>query len=280
MKRKTSLKKSLRTSLQTSLRTSLLCFSTLCFLTLCAWGLAPSRAYAADASSPVVKKQNWSFQGIFGHFEQASLRRGYEVYDQVCASCHGLQFLHYRDLEELGYARAQVAALAARLEVEDGPNDEGEKYSRAALPSDPFVSPFANDAAARYANNGALPPDLSLIVAQKDGIGGADFIYALLTGYAEPPSNFELAQGLYYNKVFKGHSIAMPPPLFEDMIAYSDGEQASIERMALDVAQFLTWASDPSLETRKRMGLRVMIFLAAFFVVALLYKRRVWARVR
>ena len=255
-----------------------------CVGSLAAWGLvagsfAPEVSLADDGES-AVPRQSWSFRGVFGHFDKPSLRRGYEVYDQVCASCHGLRFLHYRDLEALGYSRAQVAALAARLEVEDGPNDEGERYSRQALPSDPFVSPFANDAAARVANNGSLPPDLSLIVAQQAGNGGADFVYALLTGYADPPSDFELAEGLYYNKVFKGHAIAMPPPLFEDMIAYSDGEKASVERMAHDVTQFLAWASDPSLEVRKRMGLRVVIFLAVFFVVALLYKRRVWARVR
>ena len=253
-------------------------FSFLLGLLLCGWTFSPSLSLAAEKVA--VQKQAWSFRGLFGHFDKASLRRGYEVYDQVCASCHGLRFLHYRDLEALDYSREQVAALAARLEVEDGPNNEGEYYARPALPSDPFVAPFANDAAARFANNGALPTDLSLIVAQSAGKGGADFIYALLTGYAEPPTDFTLAEGLYYNKVFKGHAIAMPPPLYEDLIAYSDGEKASVERMAHDVAQFLTWASDPSLEARKRMGLRVMIFLAVFFVVALLYKRRVWARVR
>ena len=247
-------------------------------LVLGAWSFAPSLSLAAERSA--VAKQPWSFRGIFGHFDKASLRRGYEVYDQVCASCHGLRFLHYRDLEALGYSRAQVAALAGRLEVEDGPNDEGEQYARPALPSDPFVSPFANDAAARITNNGALPPDLSLIVAQEAGKGGADFIYALLTSYSKPPTSFELPEGLYYNKVFEGHAIAMPQPLYEDLIAYSDGEKASIERMASDVTQFLAWASDPSLETRKRMGLRVVVFLAVFFVVALMYKRRVWARVR
>ena len=278
MKRKTSLQTSLLCF--STLRGLILCFCALGFWTLCAWSLAPSVALAADTENPSVKKQSWSFRGILGHFDQASLRRGYEVYDQVCASCHGLRFLHYRNLEALGYTREQVEALAARLEVEDGPNDEGENYSRDALPSDPFVSPFANDAAARFANNGALPPDLSLIVAQKAGVGGADFIYALLTGYGDAPSDFTLAEGLYYNKAFKGHAIAMPAPLFEDLIAYSDGEKASVERMAHDVSQFLAWTSDPSLEVRKRMGLRVMIFLAAFFVVALLYKRRVWARVR
>ena len=259
---------------------SVMRFTTLLFISfLCACLLAPSVSLASSEKS-AVKKESWSFRGIFGHFEKASLRRGYEVYDQVCASCHGLRFLHYRDLEALDYSRAQIAALAARLEVEDGPNDTGELYSRSALPSDRFVSPFANDEAARFANNGALPPDLSLIVTQAGGKGGADFIYALLTGYADPPADFVLAEGLYYNKVFKGHAIAMPPPLFEGMIAYSDGEKASIERMAHDVTQFLAWASDPSLEVRKRMGLRVLIFLAVFFVVAFLYKRRVWARVR
>ena len=258
-------------------RKPLFLYSLLCSL-LWACVLAPSLSLAAEQAT--VAKQPWSFRGIFGSFDKASLRRGYEVYDQVCASCHSLRFLHYRDLETLGYSRAQIAALAARLEVEDGPNDEGEMFSRAALPSDRFVAPFANDEAARTANLGALPPDLSLIVAQLAGKGGADFIYALLTGYTEPPESFELTPGLSYNKVFKGNAIAMPAPLFEDMIAYSDGEKASVERMARDVAQFLAWTSDPSLEQRKRIGLRVVIFLALFFVVAFLYKRRVWARVR
>ena len=236
------------------------------------------KSNAADQAD-VIEKQSWTFKGILGHFDKASLRRGYEVYTQVCAACHAMRFLHYRDLKELGYSQAQVIALAALSEVEDGPNDEGEYYSRLALPADPFVSPFPNDAAARAANNGALPTDLSLIVAEKAAHGGADFIYALMTKYSEAPAGFELKEGLYYNTAFEGKAIAMPPPLDKDIIAFSDGTEASVQQMAFDVAQFLTWASDPSLEQRKHIGLRVIIFLIIFLIIAVMYKRRIWARV-
>ena len=241
--------------------------------------IVPSKSFAADAEGKHSEKQSWSFKGILGHFDKPALRRGYEVYNQVCASCHAMRFLHYRDLKDLGYSKKQVVALAALSEVQDGPNDEGEYYSRTALPSDVFVSPFPNDAAARFANNGALPPDLSLIVAEKAAHGGADFIYALMTSYKEAPAEFELKEGLYYNDAFAGKAIAMPPPLDEDIIAFSDGTKASVEQMAFDLAQFLAWASDPSLDQRKRLGLRVIIFLSLFLLIAILYKRRVWARV-
>lgn len=239
--------------------------------------ILPIKSNAASETSP-LEKQSWPFKGILGHFDKTSLRRGYEVYTQVCAACHGMRFLHYRDLRELGYSKAQVVALAALNEVEDGPNDEGEYYSRLALPSDIFISPFPNDAAARVANNNVLPPDLSLMVAEKAAQGGADFIYALMIGYKEAPEGSELKEGLYYNTAFKGQEIAMPPPLFEDIIDFSDGTEASIQQMGFDVAQFLAWAADPSLEQRKRIGLRVIIFLGIFLIIAIMYKRRVWTR--
>lgn len=238
-----------------------------------------STSSSASEESSVVKKQIWVFNGILGYFNKPALRRGYEVYTQVCTSCHGMKFLHYRDLKDLGYSREQIVALAALNEIDDGPNDEGEYYKRPALPSDSFVSPFTNDSAARFANNGALPPDLSLIVARKAAEGGADFIYALMTEYSEIPEGVILQDGLYYNRAFKGRAIAMSPPLSKDIVAFSDGTEATIEQMALDVAQFLAWASDPSLEQRKHIGLRVIIFLIVLLIVVILYKRRVWAQV-
>ncbi len=222
---------------------------------------------------------DWSWQGIFGSFDRAQLQRGLQVYTEVCASCHGLRLVAYRNLSALGYDEESIKAYAGNYEVEDGPNDEGEMFTRPAIPSDRFVVPFPNENAARAANNGAYPPDLSLMTKARKG--GPNYLYAILVGYSdEVPEDFQLADGMNYHKYFAGRQIAMPPPLFEDGVEYADGTEASVDQMARDVTAFLAWAAEPELEERKGMGIRVLAFLGILYVMVVAVKRRVWADVK
>lgn len=233
-------------------------------------------AYASEA--PKLPTQEWSWQGAFGTFDKAALQRGLQVYLEVCTVCHGLNHVAYRNLTALGYSEEQVKAFAAEYEIEDGPNEEGEMYFRPARPSDRFANPFPNDQAARASNNGALPPELSLIVEARQG--GADYLYALLIGYTEAPEDVEVLEGMTFNTYFASQQIAMPQPLFEDGVEYSDGTKASIEQMAWDVSTFLTWTAEPYLEERKSMGLKVILFLLVFTAMLIAVKRKVWADVK
>jgi ubiquinol-cytochrome c reductase cytochrome c1 subunit len=239
--------------------------------------LALGAGPAAAAETAPLAKQDWSFAGPFGHFEEPALKRGFAVYNQVCASCHGVNGLAYRNLAGIGLDENQIAEIAAEKEVEDGPNDEGDMYMRPARAADPVVPPFANEQAARAANNGAYPPDLTLIVKARKG--GADYLYGLLTGYLEePPANVTLGEGMYYNAVFPGHQIAMPPPLSEGGVDFEDGTPATVEQMARDVTTFLAWAASPELEARKRLGLKVLIFLVVLTGMLYALKRQVWSK--
>ena len=254
---------------------------------------------ALSASAPLPPKKDWSFTGFLGTFDRAQMQRGLQVYTEVCAACHGLDLFRYRELAHLGYSPEQIKSFAAGFEVTDGPNDDGEMFLRPALPQDAFVNPYPNDNAARAANGGAYPVDLSLIVkarAQGDAgpvgfapnfiramrgrgyAAGADYLVALLTGYDDPPADFDLLDGLYYNNYYAGNQIAMPQPLYEDSVEYADGTPATIEQMSEDVAAFLTFVSEPAYEQRRALGLRVVAFLAFFAVVMLLVKRRIWAK--
>lgn len=233
---------------------------------------------AAAAEAPKLPTQSWSFAGVFGTFERPDLQRGFQVYKQVCASCHAASLLAYRNLNDIGFTPQQVTEIAAEFEVEDGPNDEGEMFVRKAVAADRFVQPFANEAAARFANNGAYPPDLSLIT--KARLGGPDYIFALLTGYKEePPAGFELMEGMYYNEYFAGHQIAMAPPLSEGGVEFADGTPATVDQMARDVVTFLSWAAEPEMEERKRMGVKVMIFLVVLTALLFALKRKIWSDV-
>jgi ubiquinol-cytochrome c reductase cytochrome c1 subunit len=233
-----------------------------------------SQALGAEGALAPIEK-DWHHDGIFGTFDRAAAQRGFQVYREVCSACHGLDYIAFRHLQDIGFSEEQVRALAAEYQITDGPNDEGEMIEREARPSDQVPSPYANEGEARVANGGALPPDLSLIT--KARAEGTDYLYSLLQGYTEPPAGEEAPEGMYYNAYYPGHWIAMPPPLTEGGVTYTDETEASIEQMANDVTAFLTWAAEPTLEARKQAGLKVMLFL--IILTALLYatKRKIWS---
>ena len=237
---------------------------------------AAAPAYAAGEAIDIPDRK-FSFDGVFGTYDRASAQRGFQVYKEVCSACHSLRLLSYRNLRELGLTEAQVAAIAAGYQIVDGPNDEGQMFERAGRPADRFRKPFANDAAARAANNGALPPDLSVMT--KARAGGADYLFALLTGYVDPPAGVTLMDGMHYNKYFPGHQIAMGAPLNPDQVEYADGTKATVEQMAHDVSTFLQWAAEPELEQRRAMGVKIIIFLTILAGLTYAVKRKVWADV-
>ena len=229
----------------------------------------------AAGSGGVLKQAEWSFSGPLGTFDKASMQRGFQVYREVCAGCHSLEYVAFRNLADLGYNEAEIKAIAAEYEVQDGPDEDGEMFMRPARPADRFPSPYANDNQARANNNGALPPDLSLIA--KARAYGPDYLYSLLTGYVEAPSSVSVPEGMYYNDAYPGNLIAMPQPLYGDDVTYADGADASIEGSAADLTQFLMWAAEPKMEARKRIGVAVVFFLSIFVVLSVMAKRRVWA---
>ncbi len=235
-------------------------------------GLQAGAALAAEG--PALPARDWSFSGIFGKYDRGAMQRGFQVYQEVCSGCHSLRLIAFRNLEALGFDEDEIKAIAAEYSVEDGPDDEGEMFERPALPPDRIPSPFPNSKAAAASNNGAVPPDLSLMVKARDG--GADYVHAFLTGYADPPDGVELLDIQNYNLYFPGNLTAMAPPLDEDVVEYADGTPATVEQMASDVVTFLAWAAEPSMEERKRMGIKVILFLLIFTGVLYACKRKVW----
>ena len=264
-------------------------------------------ANAAGGAKPPA--ETWSWTGYFGTFDRASAQRGLQVYTEVCAGCHSMKRVAYRNLSSLGYTVDEIKGFAAQFEVEDGPNADGEMFTRAAKPSDRFVSPFPNDEAA-IATNGALPPDLSLIVKARAGgegniavnfvkwisgrgaASGADYIYHLLTGYIDEdgveaaiaeghlPHGFEAVEGKGINKWFPGHNITMAPPIDDDAVEYEDGTEATKDQIARDVTAFLAWASEPELEQRKAIGIKAILFLLIILGLFMAAKRRLWAGIK
>ena len=225
-------------------------------------------------------KVDWSFKGITGKFDRSSLQRGYQVYQEVCSSCHSMKYLSYRNLNEDGgpeFSIEEVKAIAANFEVTDGPNEDGEMFTRPGRPSDKFVSPYPNSNAARAANGGAYPPDMTVLVKARKG--GADYIYSVLMGYTEPPEGFKLDDGVYYNKYMEGNRIRMSNPLVEGLISYSDGTDATQDQMAKDVTTFLAWAAEPELETRHKTGMKVLIYLIILTILVYFSMKRLWSRV-
>jgi len=234
--------------------------------------------YSEEKNADLLKI-DWRFKGIFGTFDKSSLQRGYQVYQEVCSGCHSIQHLSYRNLSEKGgpeFSLDEAKAIAAQFEVTDGPNDDGEMFTRPRRLSDKFVNPFPNIQAATAANGGAYPPDMSVLVKARKG--GADYIYSLLLGYEEAPAGYELDDGVYYNKYIPGNKIMMSKPLSEGAVEYSDGTQATEAQMAKDVVTFLTWAAEPNLEARHKMGFKVFIFLIILLILVYFSKQKVWSR--
>jgi ubiquinol-cytochrome c reductase cytochrome c1 subunit len=244
--------------------------------------LAAAVLAAAPAVAPAVAQeahysaQKWSFDGPFGTFDRAAAQRGFQVYREVCSNCHSLKQAYYRDLRGIGISDADIVTIAASVTVPTL-TDDGQPAERPALPSDHFRLPYPNDLAARAGNNGALPPDLSVIV--KARTGGPDYVDGILTGFADPPEGFKLGDGMNYNTTFPGNQIAMPQPLQDDQVTYADGTKATIEQEAHDVVTFLTFVANPEMETRKRAGVKIVLFLLLLTGVTYAVKRQVWADV-
>ena len=238
-------------------------------------------SYSAISAEKVeYLKTDWSFKGLFGKFDRASLQRGYQVYTEVCAACHSMKYLSYRNLSEKGgpeFSVAQAKAIAASFEVTDGPNSDGEMFNRPGKLSDKFVMPYENVKAAEAANGGAYPPDMSVLVKARGG--GVDYIYSLLQGYEEPPSGMTLDDGVHYNKYMYGNKIKMSAPLSDGIIEYSDGTNASVEQMSKDVTTFLMWAAEPSLEARHQMGFKAIVYLIILTILVYFSMKRIWSRV-
>ena len=220
---------------------------------------------------------NWSFSGILGTFDRASQQRGLQVYKEVCSGCHGMRLLAYRNLKAIGYNDEEIKAFAAENSV-NTTDDEGEVVERPARPSDKFVSPYPNDKAARAANGGAYPPDLSLIIKARPD--GANYLHALLTGYEDAPAEKNVPDGMYYNKFYPGKLIGMPQPLYDDGVEYADGTKATPDQMAKDVTAFLAWASEPEMEERKSLGISVVLFLLLLTTLSYFAMKQIWAPIK
>jgi len=239
---------------------------------------AINSAYSEENKAELLKN-NWSFEGVFGTFDRASLQRGYQVYQEVCSGCHSVQHLSYRNLLEKGgpeFLPEEVKAIAAQFEVTDGPNEDGEMFTRPGRLSDKFISPFPNVKAAAAANGGAYPPDMSVLAKARKG--GANYIYSLLMGYEEAPAGYELEDGVYYNKYMPGQKIKMAEPISDGIVEYADGTETSKQQIAMDVTAFLVWAADPHLEARHKMGFKVFFYLIILLTLVYLSKQKVWSR--
>lgn len=258
-------------------------------------GLAP--ALAAEGA-PKPPREDWTFAGPFGHYDRAQLQRGFQVFREVCASCHSAHLFSFRNLAQPGgpqFSEAQAKAVAESYQVQDGPNDAGDMFERPGRLSDRWPSPFPNEQAARASNGGAYPPDFSTLAkARTYEVGfpgflidilrqyqenGVDYIHALLVGYKEPPEGFTVPEGAHYNEYFPGHAIKMPQPLSDGQVTYSDGSPETVDQYSRDVTAFMMWMAEPKLEERKRLGFQVMIFLIIFAGLLYFTKKKVWKAV-
>ena len=223
---------------------------------------------------------DWSFKGLFGKFDRGALQRGYQVYTEVCSSCQSMKYLSYRNLAEKGgpeFSIAEAKAIAASFEVTDGPNDDGEMFTRPGKLSDKFVMPYDNVKAAQAANGGAYPPDMSVLVKARGG--GVDYIYSLLQGYEDPPVGMSLDDGVYYNKYMYGNKIKMANQLSDGLVEYGDGTTASVEQMSKDVTTFLMWAAEPHLESRHQMGFKAIVYLIIITILVYFSMKKIWSRI-
>lgn len=245
-----------------------------------ALGLSMAISSVAHAAGDMVKPidMNWSFEGMFGTFNRDDVKKGGQIFFEVCNGCHSMDMVYYRNLVDLGWDEGEVKELAAGYEVEDGPDDEGEMFMRPARLSDRIVAPFANEKAARSANGGAFPPDLSVITKARKG--GPDYIYSLLVGYKdEAPEDVTMAEGTNYNEYFPGHQIFMAAPLYGETVEFPDGTSGTLEEEAKYITTFLAWAAEPELEERKSLGIKVLLYLIVLTAMFYALKRRIWSRI-
>jgi ubiquinol-cytochrome c reductase cytochrome c1 subunit len=231
--------------------------------------------YAAE-NQKAPHQMVWPFEGVFGHVDKQAAQRGFQVYKEVCAACHSLNRIAFRNLQDIGFSEGEVKALAATYQVSDGPNDQGEMFQRPGKPSDYFPSPYANEQQARALHAGAAPPDLSLIIkARKDG---PNYVYSLLTGFAPPPAGVTLSEGQNYNPYFPDGKLMMPPPLSDGQVSYADGTPATVDQMSRDVVTFLQWAAEPEMELRKQMGIKALVYLSILTAFLYVAKRNIWRK--
>ena len=244
---------------------------------LFAMTLIASSSFAfANGEQEHPKQRTWAFNGLFGHVDRQAAQRGFQVYKEVCSGCHSLNRVAFRNLADIGFSEGEIKTLAASYQVKDE-NDAGEAITRAGLPSDYFVPPFPNEKAAGVGFAGKAPPDLSLMVKARHD--GANYVYSLVTGFGHtPPEGATISDGQYYNPYFAGGNILMPPPLVDGQVTYADGTKASADQMAQDVVTFLQWTAEPEMETRKSMGINILIFLAIFTVFMFAAKRNIWKK--
>ena len=234
---------------------------------------------AAEKSHKLLEP-GWSFKGFFGKFDRAQLQRGYQVYTEVCAACHSMKYLSYRNLSQPGgpeFSEQQAKIIASQFEVTDGPNSEGEMFTRPARLSDKFVGPYPNEQAATAANGGAYPPDMSVLVKARKG--GADYIYSVLMGYEDPPPGVILDDGVYYNKYMYGNKIKMANQLSDGLVEYGDGTSATVEQMSKDVTTFLMWSAEPHLESRHQMGFKAIVYLIILTILVYFSMKKIWSRI-
>lgn len=231
----------------------------------------------ASTDNLAPKKMKWSFDGMFGSFDRTSIQRGFQVYKEVCSACHSLHLVAFRNLKDIGFSEAEAKEIAKNYNIPDGPNDSGEMFERPGILSDYFPGPYANEKAARASNNGAFPPDLSLMIRARED--GANYVYSLLTGFGQPPKDFNVQDGMHYNPYFPGMQIAMAAPLSDGIVTYTDGTKATIDQMARDVVNFLQWTADPKMEKRKLTGVKVLLFLGIFTALFAIAKKRVWKKI-
>ena len=252
-------------------------------------GLASAAAADTVSNLPALppKDVSWSFSGPFGHYDRGALQRGFQIYKEVCSACHSLNRVAFHTLSDAGgpgFTEEQVKAIAASYKIPADPDTQnkgqlfdssGNRVTRAGTIADHFPPPFPNDEAARAANNGALPPDLSIIVRAR--AGASNYVFSILTGFGQtPPPNFKVLPGKFYNPYFDGRNISMPPPLTDGSVTYADGTKATVEQEAQDVVTFLTWAGDPKMEERNQLGFGVIVFLLLFSGLCYLSYRRIW----
>jgi ubiquinol-cytochrome c reductase cytochrome c1 subunit len=246
-------------------------------------GVAGATAYSLDQEVRAELHMHppslpWTHGGWFSSLDHASMRRGYQVYKQVCAACHSMRFIAYRNLVNVTHTEAEAKAEAEEVQVQDGPDESGEMFMRPGKLSDYFPKPFANDAAAAAANNGAIPPDLSFIALARHG--GEDYIYHLLNGYCDPPAGIELREGQAFNPYFPGGALSMSPPIYNEIIEFEDGTPATQSQIAKDVATFLVWGASPEHDMRKKMAIKMIVIFSILLSSSYYMKRHKWSLIK